>query len=139
LAEPSETRWLCGENDEGTVRIVKDKSKSAGTKWKAVVTRDAVYFASLGDSKQVRYLHGNTMTGLVNVVPEQPITKGEASGAKWALEPGEGKTVRLKCMGRVDGARWLKADVAKEGCKLIKKSDDVEPTNWQIEIVKGER
>jgi len=137
--ETDEVRWLCGENDEGTVRLVKDKSKTPGTKWRVLIRRDATFFVSLADPKSARYFHGNTVTGLVNVVPEQPIVKGQASGAKWGMEPGEGGAVRFKCLGDIDGARWLKADTEKNVCKLIKKSADSEPTNWQIEVVKGER
>lgn len=103
-------RYLDGRTKEGTVGLAPELSKYySGTKWSVVKVREGVVaLKCLGLLEgPARWLDGRTHEGKVGLAPN---TRRPYTGTTWQVIPADENVptfVWLKCLGHVDGPRYL--------------------------------
>src|SRR5262245_39397771 len=102
-------RWLDGRTQDGTVGLAPELSKRySGTKWAVVQAGQGIIALRCeGLLAGNRWLDGNTVEGKVGLAPhkDRPFT-----GARWKIveaDENNPRIVRLKCLGDIEGPRWL--------------------------------
>src|SRR5262249_28407853 len=111
----------------------------SGTKW---ILRDmgngAVAFECRGDVNGSRWLDGRTADGTVGLAPN---TNPPFSGTRWQIIPVPGappsaikKIVTLKCLGTIEGPRWLDGRTGNGSVGLAKTTEPpFTGTKWEIQ------
>jgi len=127
--KPDDKRWLSG-TEEG-VLLVK-KPDASGTLWQVLFENNVVYLKNVSNPREIRWFHGETHKGAVNMVT----TPKEHSGSRWEFTQLKDGTFEIRCLGHIDGFRWLHVDIAKGEASLRKKSDTPNITKWVVEVVK---
>src|SRR5262245_41541839 len=102
-------RYLDGRTENGSVGLAPELTpKFSGTKWRVRGVRAGVVALECqGRVDGPRWLDGRTATGTVGLAPttDKPFT-----GTQWQLVRLDEKNpdiVALKCLGDVEGPRWL--------------------------------
>ena len=128
-------RYLDGRTADGTVGLAPHLSPNfAGTKWRVVRAGPGVVaLKCLGDIQGPRWLDGRTVDGTVGLAPN---TNRPFTGTRWqVLQVGSNNPniVVLKCLGDIDGPRWLNGSTA-EGTVGV--APTTEPpftgTKWEV-------
>lgn len=127
--DPDDPRWLCA-GDEGLT--LSTKADDVGNLWRVYIEANAIFLCNVSNPKRPRWLHGLTHLGSLELV-DNP--KGK-SGCQWEFVHSKDALFEVKCLGHLDGARWLDAIIPKEEIRLQKKSDVPVPMKWEVESVK---
>jgi hypothetical protein len=102
-------RYLDGRTANGTVGLAPNLSpRFTGTEWRVVRAGDGVVeLRCLGEIEGPRWLDGRTADGTVGLAPN---TNRPFTGTRWqVIQVGYGNPniVVLKCLGDIQGPRWL--------------------------------
>lgn len=130
-------RFLNGITAEARVDLAPSVGGSfSGTIWE--ITYDeaasAYRFRCQGNIEGARFLNGLTAEARVDLAPS---AGGEFSGTNWEAAPvpdAPPSTYRFKCLGTIEGPRWLDGRTADGTVGLV---DNIElsGTQWQAEPV----
>lgn len=132
----AKARWLQGNTLTGEVGLVASED-AQGTRWKVETpgSDGDCHLKCLDDRKgPFRYLDGDTVR---NKVLLRKHTQ-DLTGTNWRILAAVGSTVHLKCLGNIEGPRWLTGHVAENRVDLRKLLDHAEEeTDWQISVVEN--
>src|SRR5262249_33988591 len=129
-------RFLDGRTANATVGLAPKLSKQfSGTKWRVVNAGadERISLHCLGTANGNRWLDGRTGDGSVGLAPnrDKPFT-----GVVWEvvrLDKQDPNIVALKCMGAVDGPRWLDGRTGNGTVGLAKSTDPpFTGTRWEV-------
>ena len=106
---PGPLRYLDGRTGNGTVGLAPSLApKYSGTKWRVYRAGEGIVaLFYLGNIEGPRWLDGRTADGTVGLPPG---TKKPFTGTSWQVVQVDGNNpniVALKCLGDIEGARWL--------------------------------
>ena len=133
-------RFLDGRTANATVGLAPDLSKRfSGTKWHVMSGgRGSIVLKCMGNVPGNRWLDGRTAGGTVGLAPNtnQPYT-----GTHWQVVPLDNSNpniVGLKCLGTVEGPRWLDGRTGNGSVGLAKTTDPpFTGTKWEVKIYPG--
>lgn len=133
-------RFLNGITAEARVDLAPSVGGNfSGTIWE--VTYDepasAYRFRCQGNIEGARFLNGLTSEARVNLAPS---AGGEFSGTNWEAVPVPGappSTLRFKCLGTIEGPRWLDGRTGDATVGLVD-NIDLSGTQWQVEPILSE-
>ena len=138
LSDIKENRWLDGRTRDGTVGLVPELNKNVpGTKWSMQRMLDSkgisqgVAFKCMRPIEGPRWLDGRTKDGSVGLAPG---TGGQFTGTRWVINPldeGNHSIVGLKCLGTIEGPRWLDGRT-KNGSVSLTTRTGPPSTKWLI-------
>jgi GH24 family phage-related lysozyme (muramidase) len=129
------SRYLNGVTAEGRVELAPSAGGDfSGTNWEVVFDEpaSAYRFKCLGTIEGPRYLNGVTAEGRVDLAPS---AGGDFSGTNWEAVPvpdAPTSTYRFKCLGTIEGPRWLDGRTA-DGTVGLVDNIDLSGTQWQVE------
>lgn len=134
------SRFLNGITTEARVDLAPSVGGNfSGTIWE--VTYDeaasAYRFRCQGNIEGARFLNGLTAEARVNLAPSPG---GEFSGTNWEAVPVPGappSTLRFKCLGTIEGPRWLDGRTGDATVGLVD-NIDLSGTQWQVELIPSE-
>jgi hypothetical protein len=116
LGDMSGPRYLDGRTAMGTVGLAPDlSSRFSGTKWQVVKAGEGVIeLKCLGNNEGPRWLDGRTADGTAGLAPntDKPFT-----GTRWQVVQADNRhphIVALKCLGDINGPRWLDGRTADD-------------------------
>jgi hypothetical protein len=151
-------RWLDGRTANGTVGLAPTtRGGYTGTRWEvSVVGNNQISLKCMGHIDGPRWLDGRTANGTVGLAPT---TKGGYTGTRWKVirvkdqynqyQPKlryklpqkvflfqNGDQVYLKCMGHIDGPRWLDGRTANGTVGLAPTTKGgYTGTRWEVSII----
>ena len=113
--------------------------KFSGTKWRVVRAGEGVIaLKCLGDIEGARWLDGRTANGTVGLAPN---TNKPFTGTRWQVVQVEDNNLRivaLKCLGNLEGPRWLDGRTTNGTVGL---ASTTEPpftgTRWEVRSYPG--
>jgi predicted nucleic acid-binding Zn ribbon protein len=152
------SRWLDGRTANGTVGLAPTtRGGYTGTRWEvSVVGNNQISLKCMGHIDGPRWLDGRTANGTVGLAPT---TKGGYTGTRWKVirvkdqynqyQPKlryklpqkvflfqNGDQVYLKCMGHIDGPRWLDGRTANGTVGLAPTTKGgYTGTRWEVSII----
>ncbi len=101
-------RFLDGRTGDGSVGLAPQADgQFTGTKWRVWAGGGQILLQCQGAAPGPRWLDGRTANGTVGLAPRNtpPFT-----GTRWrvlALDPSNENIVALRCLGAIEGPRWL--------------------------------
>ena len=130
-------RWLDGRTQDGSVGLAPVLSKTySGTKWAVIRAGEgivALRCEGLLDGP-ARWLDGRTHEGKVGLAPN---TNKPFTGTRWQVveaDQNNPKIVRLKCLGAVEGPRWLDGRTHDGTVWLAPRTDPpFTGTKWEVQ------
>ena len=130
-------RFLDGRTRNATVGLAPDLSKNySGTKWHVLSGENgSIVLKCMGSVPGNRWLDGRTAGGTVGLAPtnQKPYT-----GTRWQVVPLDNNNpniVGLKCMGNIEGPRWLDGRTGNGTVGLAKTTDPpFTGTKWEVKI-----
>jgi len=134
---PGSLRYLDGRTANGTVGLAPNLTpKFTGTKWRVVRAGEGVIaLKCLGNVEGPRWLDGRTADGTVGLAPN---TNKPFTGTRWQVVQVDGNNpniVALKCLGDIEGSRWLDGRTADGTVGL---APTTEPpftgTKWEVRL-----
>jgi hypothetical protein len=134
---PGAARYLDGRTGNGTVGLAPQPTKQfSGTKWQVFRAGDGVVaLQCLGLINGPRWLDGRTADGTVGLAPN---TKAPFTGTRWQIVPLDDTNpdiVALKCLGNVEGRRWLDGRTADGSAGLAPTTDPpFTGTRWEVRL-----
>ena len=129
-------RWLDGRTANGTVGLAPSLTKKySGTKWLVVKAGEGVIaLKCLGVINGPRWLDGRTADGTVGLAPN---TSKPFTGTRWQIvqvDPNNPNIVTLKCLGDINGPRWLDGRTGNGTVGLAPRTDPpFTGTKWEVE------
>jgi hypothetical protein len=130
-------RYLDGRTADGTVGLAPDlTARYSGTKWRVYRAGDGVVaLFCLGTTQGPRWLDGRTADGTVGLAPG---TKKPYTGTRWQvvqLDSGNPNIVALKCLGDINGPRWLDGRTANGSVGLASTTQPpFTGTRWEVRL-----
>jgi hypothetical protein len=130
-------RYLDGRTENGSVGLAPELTpKFSGTKWRVRAVRAGVVALECqGRVSGPRWLDGRTATGTVGLAPttDKPFT-----GTRWQLVQLDEKNpdiVALKCLGDIEGPRWLDGRTGDGTVALARATDPpYTGTRWEVKL-----
>jgi hypothetical protein len=125
-------RWLNGETANQAVDLAPDPTDpNTGSAWKATELEPGIWqFQCQGFLDPNQYLNGHTREGTVNLNYDKA-----ATGTRWAIENFDGIYNCIKCLGDVEGYRWLNGETGGRDWSVNLKEnhgDDYSGTRWRF-------
>ncbi len=136
LGQRNGPRWLDGKTQDGTVGLAPSLTKQySGTKWAVVRAGEGIVaLKCLGFTEGNRWLDGRTAEGKVGLAPH---TNKPFSGTRWQVIEADQNNptfVFLKCLGQVEGPRWLDGQTQYGTVGLAPKTDPpFTGTKWEVQ------
>jgi len=135
LGDINDPRWLDGKTANGKVELAPVLGPPyTGTKW--LVARAGEGIVALkceGTANGDRWLDGRTAGGTVGLAPN---TEKQFSGTRWQivrLDQNNPDIVALKCLGAIEGPRWLDGRTRDGSVGLAPRTDPpFTGTKWEI-------
>jgi hypothetical protein len=133
-------RFLDGRTRNATVGLAPDLSKNySGTKWHVFSGGGgSIVLKCMGSVPGNRWLDGRTAGGTVGLAPSN---QKPYSGTRWQVVPldnGNPNIVGLKCLGNIEGPRWLDGRTGNGTVGLAKTTDPpFTGTRWEVRIYPG--
>ncbi len=130
-------RYLDGRTANGSVGLVKALTREfSGTKWHVTGGGGKnIALECRGNVPGPRWLDGRTHNGTVGLAPGTALPY---SGTRWEIVPmdaGNPNIVALKCLGNIDGPRFLDGRTHDGTVALAKSTDPpFTGTKWQVEM-----
>jgi hypothetical protein len=130
-------RYLDGRTGNGTVGLAPDLTpKYTGTKWRVFRAGEGVVaLKCLGNIEGSRWLDGRTANGTVGLAPN---TNRPFTGTRWQVvqvDSNNPNIVALKCLGDIEGPRWLDGRTADGTVGLASKTEPpFTGTKWEVAI-----
>jgi hypothetical protein len=140
LGNANGPRWLDGRTGNGTVGLAPNLSKQySGTKWLVVRAGEGVVaLKCLGVVDGPRWLDGRTANSTVGLAPN---TGSQFSGIRWQivqLDANNPNIVALKCLGKIDGPKWLDGRTGNGTVGLAPRTDPpFTGTRWEVQPYPG--
>ncbi|AKG23225.1 hypothetical protein [Calothrix sp. 336/3] len=135
-------RFLDGRTREGTVGLAPSTTGLfTGTRWEinelsSSGNTTVITLECLGDVPGYRFLDGRTREGTVGLAPS---TTGVFTGTRWEMNElsssGNTTVVTLKCLGDVEGPRFLNGKIADEIVELVHSTEGLSSTKWEIMLI----
>jgi hypothetical protein len=130
-------RFLDGRTRNATVGLAPDLSKNySGTKWHVLSGGGgSIVLKCMGSVPGNRWLDGRTAGGTVGLAPsnQKPYT-----GTRWQVVPldnNDPNIVALKCLGNIEGPRWLDGRTGNGTVGLAKTTDPpFTGTKWEVRM-----
>lgn len=130
-------RFLDGRTANATVGLAPDLSrKFSGTKWHVLSGGGgSIVLKCMGSVPGNRWLDGRTAGGTVGLAPsnQKPYT-----GTRWQIVPldnNDPNIVALKCLGNIEGPRWLDGRTGNGTVGLAKTTDPpFTGTRWEVRM-----
>ena len=129
-------RFLDGRTHNGTVGLAPELTKTySGTKWSFVRASEGVFVLKcLGLVEGPRWLDGRTHNGTVGLASQ---TAKPFTGTRWQLVQADQNNlniVRFKCLGDLEGPRWLDGRTHNGTVGLAARTDPpFTGTKWEIQ------
>src|SRR5215470_17173693 len=133
-------RFLDGRTANATVGLAPDLSrKFSGTKWHVMSGGNGyIVLKCMGSVPGNRWLDGRTAGGTVGLAPN---TNKPFTGTHWQVVPLDNSNpniVGLKCLGNIEGPRWLDGRTGNGTVGLAKTTDPpFTGTRWEVKIYPG--
>ena len=130
-------RYLDGRTANATVGLAPDLSKGfSGTKWKVFNGgRGTLALQCLGNVEGPRWLDGRTGDGTVGLAPS---TNKPFTGTRWQVIPldnNDPNIVGLKCLGEINGPRFLDGRTGNGSVGLAQNTDPpFTGTKWEVRM-----
>ena len=134
---PGPLRYLDGRTGNGTVGLAPNLTpKYTGTKWRVVRAGEGVVaLKCLGNIEGPRWLDGRTADGTVGLAPN---TNKPFTGIRWQVvqvEANNPNIVALKCLGDIEGPRWLDGRTANGTVGLAATTEPpFTGTKWEVRM-----
>ncbi len=133
-------RFLDGHTHDGVVGLAPKLARPfTGTKWHVFSGGNgSIALKCLGELAGNRWLDGRTHDGSVGLAPtsQRPFT-----GTRWqvvALDASDPNIVGLKCLGHIEGPRWLDGRTHNGSVGLAKTTEPpFTGTKWQVSRYPG--
>ena len=133
-------RFLDGRTANSSVGLAKALTKEfSGTKWRVTGGGGKnIALRCMGTHPGPPWLDGRTQNGTVGLAPG---TAAPYSGTRWEIVPmdaGNPNIVALKCLGAVEGPRFLDGRTM-DGTVVLSKSTDppFTGTRWEVQMYPG--
>jgi len=136
LGDTNGSRWLDGRTANGTVGLApKLAPPFTGTKWLVVKAGEGVIALKCeGTVNGARWLDGRTAGGTVGLAPN---TDNPFTGTRWQivqLDQNNPNIVALKCLGNIEGPRWLDGRSKDGTVGLAPRTDPpFTGTKWEVQ------
>ncbi len=133
-------RFLDGRTANATVGLAPELSKKfSGTKWHIFSGgAGSIALQCRGSVPGNRWLDGRTAAGTVGLAPN---TNKPFTGTRWQVVPLDNSNpniVGLKCLGNIEGPRWLDGRTGNGTVGLAKTTDPpFTGTRWEVKIYTG--
>lgn len=130
-------RFLDGRTANSTVGLAKDRTKQySGTKWRvSSAGQKIIALKCMGTTPGAPWLDGRTQNSTVGLAPG---TAEPYSGTRWEVVPMDAKNpniVALKCLGKIDGPRYLDGRTGNGSVGLAKTTDPpFTGTRWEVQM-----
>jgi hypothetical protein len=138
LGHLEDSMSLDGRTEDGTVGLVRSTEGFTGTEWEMhelsfTGNTTVVTLKRLGDVDGSKFLDGRTGEGTVGLAPTtiEPFT-----GTRWAMNElssnGNTTVVTLKCLGHIDGPKFLNGNTEHGSVDLADSTEGVSGTRWKM-------
>jgi len=135
LGDANKPRWLDGRTANGTVGLApKLAPPFTGTKYLVVRAGEGIVALKCeGTANGARWLDGRTAGGTVGLAPN---TGKPFTGTRWQvvqLDQNHPDIVALKCLGNIEGPRWLDGRTMDGTVGLASRTDPpFTGTKWEV-------